>query len=81
MPKFRMRLQELDSHGGESALDGLNVRNDAEFLVPGLYLQQAEALALSNRFPQLKEPAIGVNGDGESLLLEGHFVLIFPRHA
>ena len=51
MPKFRMRLKELHSDGGESPLNGLNVRNDAEFLLPGLCLKQAEALAFSNRFP------------------------------
>jgi hypothetical protein len=46
-----MWLKELNSDGGESALDGFNVRNDAEFPLPGLCLKQAEALAFSNRFP------------------------------
>jgi hypothetical protein len=51
MPKFRMWLKELNSDGGESAFDGLNVRDNVEFLLPGFCLKQAEALAFSNRFP------------------------------
>jgi hypothetical protein len=51
MPKFRMWLKELNSDGGESAFNGLNVRDYAEFLLPGLCLKQAKALAFSNSFP------------------------------
>jgi hypothetical protein len=51
MPEFRMWLKELNSDGGEPAFNGLNVRDNTEFLLPGLCLKQVEALAFSNRFP------------------------------
>jgi hypothetical protein len=51
MPEFRVWLKELDSHRSESAFNGLNVGDNAEFLLPSFCLEKAESLAFSNRFP------------------------------
>ena len=39
MPKFRLWLQETDSHSGESVIKRLNVRDDAERLLPRFCLE------------------------------------------
>jgi hypothetical protein len=81
MPELRMWLKELDSHGDEFAINRFNVGDSAELLLPGLYVEQAQALAFSNPFPQLKKSAIGIDGGGEAFFFERRFVVDFPRDA
>jgi hypothetical protein len=57
------------------------VGDDAEFLLPSSWLDDAEALPFSNRIAQLKEPAVGIDGDREGLFFEVDLVLIFPSDA
>ena len=81
MPKIRLRLDELDSHNGEAALNGLDVGDGAVHLLSRLGPEQAQALASLNFFPQLKQPSLGMDGDGEAFFLERRFVVDFPRDA
>ena len=48
MPELRMWLKELDFHEGELVINRLNVGDCAELLLPGICLEQAEALTFSN---------------------------------
>jgi hypothetical protein len=81
MPKICLRLNELDSHSGESALNRLDVGDGAVHLLSRLGPEQAQALAPLNFFPQLKQPSLSMDGDGEAFFLERRFIVDFPRDA